>query len=82
MQSDERVARYARDAKRKKTHNLQQKNAQFTKCVKPRSLGASRFDLDSDLAPSADSEKSSLAMSPILTACTRINLEGLDDKGW
>jgi hypothetical protein len=78
MQSDERVARYARDAK---LGAKTQKNAQFTKCVKPRSLGASRFDLDSDLAPSADSEKSSLAMSPILTAC-RINLEGLDDKGW
>jgi hypothetical protein len=79
MQSDERVARYAREAKlgakREKTHDLQ-------KCVKPKSLGASRFDLDSDLAPSADSEKSSLPMSPILTACTRINLEGLDDKGW
>jgi hypothetical protein len=45
---------------------------------------AGRFQLDlmdSDLAPTGDSEISALPMSPILTAPTRIGVEGLDDQG-
>jgi hypothetical protein len=37
--------------------------------------------MDSDLAPRGDSEKSSLPMSPILTAHTRKNFAGLDHQG-
>jgi hypothetical protein len=66
MQSDKSVAR----------------NAQSTRCVKPESAGAFQIDpMESDLAPRGDSEKSSLPMSPILTAFTRIKFKRLDDQG-
>ena len=67
MQSDKSVARYA----------------QNTRCVRPESPCAFQFDpMESDLAPCGDSEKSSLPMSPILTAYTKSNSKDLTNKGW
>jgi hypothetical protein len=49
--------------------------------IKPKALF--RFDLmDNDLALRGDSEKSSLPMSPILTAAQDSISKGLTIKGW
>jgi hypothetical protein len=59
-----------------------------TKCVGPKSDWRKAPDalqrdlMDSDLAPTGDSEKSSLPMSPILTAMRESMLKDLTIKGW